>query len=383
MFCLSGSLQLAAHYLFVYLQSCSQTVNINCVLAVATSLLWQLQQGGAHQPSATSDTRVTATSSDLPRKSVQEQLPTALPSEKPQAQLADASKQPSRFTSAAQAEQPSRAAPQQQEPPIPPDQETCVAEADSSKGADPSHHTEAVLKPEEDSATQSTVLPSPPHPASSEQRPGQPRARQSSKERVVAEIASCNHKPSEQCTASEARPDQAVQTRHQRTRQGSHQAEAEAQAAANAVVPSVMKLRTGLRSRPDSAAISDKRGLASQVRAEPAHRKQAGVDTARNWPEVTYGSNRGNGRGRAYGRGGRRGRGRSNLFRTSHSEPQPAGTLSKVHCLTCCCQGTTPHLLFLTVVGLLFEVCCCLECIAARLHLSAGAALPPMFSDHS
>lgn len=365
MFCFSSSLQLGT-LSFVYLQSCSQTVNIKCVLAVATSLLSQLQQGGAHQPSATSDTVVTASSSDLPRKSVQEQLPTASPSEKLQAQLADASKQPSRLTSANQAEQPSLAAPQQQEPSPPPaDQEPCAAEESSFKGADPSHHIKSVLKPEDDSATQSTILHSSLQPASSQQRPAQLPVHQSSKEHIVAEVAtpaSRNPKPSEQCTASEARPGQAeagsVQTRHQRTRQGSHQAEAEAQAAAHVMVPSVMKLRTGLRSRLDSAAFSDKRGLASQVRAEPAHRKQAGVDTARNWPEVTYGSNRGNGRGRAYGRGGRRGRGRSNLFRTSHSEPQPAGTPSKLHCLTCCCQGTMPRLFFLTVLGLLFKDCC-------------------------
>lgn len=300
---------------------------------MATSLLWRLQQGGAHQPAATSDTLVTAMSSDLPKTSLQEQLPSALPSEEHQAHLADASKQPSRFTSANQAEQPSLAAPQQQEPLPTADQETCAAEENSSKGADPSHHIEAVLKPEVNSATQSTVLHSSPQPASSEQRPAQLPARQSSKEHVVAEIAtpaSRNHMPSEECTASDATPEQAeassVQTRHQRTRQGSQQAEAEAKAAANAMVPSVMKLRTGLRSRLDSAAFSDKRGLASQVRAEPAHRKQAGADSARNWPEVTYGSSRGNGRGRAFGRGGRRGRGRSNLFRTSHSEPQPAGT---------------------------------------------------------
>lgn len=280
-------------------------------------------------------------SSDLPRTSRHEQLSTALPSEEHQAHLADASKQPSRLIPANQAEQTSLAAPQQQEPPPPPDQETCAAEVNSSKGADPSHHIEAVIKPQDDSATHSTVLHSSPQPASSEQRPAQLPAHQSSKEHVVADMATPaggNHKPSEQRTTRAARPEQAeagsVQTRHQRSRQGSHQAEAEAQAAANAMVPSVTKLRTGLRSRPDSAAFSDKRGLASQVRAEPAVRKQAGADSARNWPEVTYGSSRGNGRGRAYGSRGRRGRGRSNLIRTSHSEPQPAGTPSQVHCLT-------------------------------------------------
>lgn len=305
-------------------------------------------------------------SSGLPRTLLHEQMPIALPSPEHQAQLADASKQPSRFTSANQAEQPSLAAPQQQEPPPAADLETCAAEDSSSKGAGPSCHTEALPKPEDDSATQSTVLHSSPQPGSAEQRPAQLPACQSSQEHVVAKIAtpaSGNHKPSEPCTASEARPEQAdagpVQTRHQRTRQGSQQAEAEAQAAANAMVPSVMKLRTGLRSRPDSAAVSDKQGLASQGRAEPAHRKQAGADSARNWPEVIHGSNRGNGRGRAYGRGGRRGRARSNLFRTSHSEPQPAGTTLSTALSVLMLPGNHASSFILTIVCLLLEVCCC------------------------
>lgn len=297
--------------------------------------MWQLQHGDACQPSTKPETAAAALSSDLPRTAAHEQLPAEAPSKICQTQLADASKQhnsqPAVLTSDDdQAEQPPLAASQQQEKlPPPADRHKCAAVASSTNGADPSCSRAGFLVPEHDSVVQSGVLRGPARPASSERTSAQLLTNESSKEPVAAKSAvpaNHKHKSSEPCSAAEAKPEQAevgsVQSRHPRTRKGSQQADSEAQAAANAAVPTVMKLR----SRPDSAAAVDKCGVASQVRAESAHRKQPAAHSPRNGPGVTFGSSRGVGRGRAYGRGGRRGRGRSNLFRSSHSEPQPAGT---------------------------------------------------------
>ena len=306
------------------------------LLSVFTSLLWQLQRGDLHQPSATPDTLVPAMSSDLPRTALHEQLPAEAPSKQRWTHLADASKQPgfqpAMSRSKEPAEQPSLAASQQQEEPSQTaDQPRCAAVESSFKGADPSCGSGGSHVPEHDTALQSCVPHGPALPASSEQRLAQQLTSQSSKEPLAAKSsvpANDKYEPSERCTAAEARPEQAevslVKTRHPRTRKGSQQAESEAQVA-TAVVPGVMKLRTGLRPRPDSAATVDKRGVASPGRAESAHTKQGGADSARNRPEATLGSSHAVGRVRAYGRGSRRGRGRSNLFRSSHCEPQPAG----------------------------------------------------------
>lgn len=313
-------------------------VNRYCVPAVATSSLWQLQHGDARQPPAIQETAAPSTSSDLPKATLDKQLPDEAPSKQCQTHLADASKQPdiqpAMFRSGDQAQELSFAASQQQEEPPPPAvQQRFTAVESSSKGAEPSCGSGGVLVPEHDSAVQSCVLLGPARPASSEQRSAQLLASQSSTEPVAAKSAvPANHKHEhgEPCTAAEATPEKAqvgtVQTRHARTRKGAQQAESDAPAATTAVVPGVMKLRTGLRSRPDSAASVDKCRVASQVRAEFAHSKQASADSARNAPDIMFGSSRGVGRGRAYGRGGRRGRSRSNLFRTCHSQPQPAGT---------------------------------------------------------
>ena len=255
-----------------------------------------------------------------------------------------------------QAEQLSFATSQQHEEPPPsavPQRSTAVES--SSKGAIPSCGSGGLLVPELDSAVQSCIVRGAAQPGSSEQKSAQLVGSQSSREPVAARSAvpvSHKHKPAEPCTAAEATPEKAelgsIQTRHARTRKGSQQAESEAQAAATAVAgcPSVMKLRTGLRSRPDSAAGVDKTGVASQVRAEFAHSKQASTDSARNGPDITFASSRGVGRGRAYGRGGRRGRSRSNLFRTSHSQSQPAGTTlltASHHLLILPCKSVTPY----------------------------------------
>ena len=346
-----------------------------------------MQHGDARQPSAKLETPAVAISNDPPRTVVNEQLAPEASSKQCQTQLANASKQPDLqpavLTPDDQAEpeaSPSLAASQQQEElPPPADQHKCAAVANSNKGADPSCGSGDLIAPQHDSAVQPGVLHGSAQPASSEQRSAQPVTSQWSKEPVAAKSAvpaNHKHKSFEPCSAGEVRPEQAeagsVQTRHPRTRKGSSQAESEAQAAATAVVPSVMRLRTGLRSRPDNAGAVDKCGVVSQVRAESAHRKQAGAHSARSGPVVKFGSSRGVGRGRAYGRGGRRGRGRSNLFRSFHSEPQPAGTvlLSALHDLIFwpCNHGWSliPHSCRLCVcvslVPLLRLFSCCSSC---------------------
>ena len=345
------------------------------LLSVFISSLWQLQRGDEHQPSAIPDTPAPPMGSDLPRTALHEQLPVEAFSKLDASKQPDS--QPAMSGSEDQPEQPSLAASQQQEElPLPAAQQECAAVESSPKGADPGCGSRGLNLPEHDSAVQSCVLRGPARHASSEQRLAQRLSKQSSKESVAGKTdvpANHKHKPSELCTAAEATPEQAevgsVQTQHPRSTKGLQQAESEAQAAATAVLPSIMKLRTGLRPRPDSAANVDKCGVASQVRAESARKKQVGADFTRNFPEAKVGSSR-VGRGRAYGRGGRRGRSRSNLFRSSHFGPQPAGTtLSSAHhhlisCTLICYSSQWKALCSWVLLPKLCNCCLqhCLEC---------------------
>lgn len=183
-------------------------------------------------------------------------------------------------------------------------------------------------------ATKMSALSDPSTPADSQQESPAPTTTQTNKNRIAAKAhavqsSSGRATPEPKTRQADAR---LVQTRQQAVSKQQLQQDAapELQARASAAVPSSVKSRTGLRSQADGAAHTDKAAMPSLFKAQEALKKQGSIaESARGGLEAASGSSgRGAGRGRAFGRAGRRGRSRSNLFRSSTSEPQPAGKVA-------------------------------------------------------
>lgn len=279
----------------------------------------------------------------LPQKTSNQHLPQA-PPRQCHTCLADGNSQPGSWPASKSGdggESPSLTS--RQQPPLTASQPRCAAEDSSSKCAGPRCQTQPPLL-ERSSAPVFSSLHQ--HVAFQQQPASVPC--ESSQGRVVTKSSipgRHSRNSAEKLTTSGARSGQAEADPLQNRQQACGQAGSDAQVMGSAGAPGTTKPRPGLRSRPDTPATRDKAGMAAPPRSEFAHRKQAGAECARSGHGMVYGSSsRGFGRGRAFGRGGRRGRARSALFRTSQSEPQPAGTPLPPLALRICSRLCAPLL---------------------------------------
>ena len=211
------------------------------------------------------------------------------------------------------------------EPPSAVPQPRSAADIDSSRDAGTSCQSDSSLLQQQNVAP---VLSSLAQPVASQQQPSMKSSELRPVYLAKGDVpGGHNRKSACKLTSSDTRPEQAGADVAQSRKRTSRQAASAAQVLGSAGAPGMTKPRPGLRSQADTTASNDKARMAALCRPEFAHRKQAGAERGRSGHDMVLSSNsRGMGRGRAFGRGGRRGRARSALFRTSHSETQPAGT---------------------------------------------------------
>ncbi|KAL3145746.1 hypothetical protein ABBQ38_015126 [Trebouxia sp. C0009 RCD-2024] len=302
---------------------------------------------GVPHAKAIPETAGAAMAGTLPATTSSQHMPQASP-EQLNAHLATGDSRPDsqsaafRSKSDDEVDLPSLAVPCQEAPPTVP-QPRCAADNSSSRGAGPSCQGAPSLCQDHKSAL---VLSSPGQPGASCQQPANV-SHGPSQVRVMARSdvpGGHSHVSVDKLTTTNVRPEKAGADVVQSKKRTNRQAASDAQVLGSAGAPGMAKPRPGLRSQADIPVSSDKARMAALARPELAHGKQNGAECGRSGQDVACGSSsRGAGRGRAFGRGGRRGRARSALFRTSYSEPQPAGDLDEaVQALKATAEGMTP-----------------------------------------